>query len=722
MAGMDQYYKFALILNANPKFSNTMDIDDLKTFIINAEKVYYNAELTDQESILEDTVYDYIKSAYEQRIYKTPPSRGSHESHESQGSQGSQASTPIHSPLSHVPTPKGRLSALPVFLGSMDKLNHGDGKIHKWKMDFPKPYVVSCKMDGASAVYINNDKLMSRGKNMMAQDLSPMLQYLNLPKIDGVMIRGELIYKKSVFNSKHKKTELTPHLLYKNSRNAIAGLVNSIGSGGNPISGGMMYDVEFVAYEVIPIQSTSPMTCLDQMKFLEEQGFNVVTYTMHDDVNDSLLSDLYDKYLTSMEGDALSPMVDYSIDGLIVCSNHVYPRAVDKNPAHARAYKKPLAVLTGATTVLSIEWNVTRHGKWFPTVLLEPIEIDDVTISRVTGNNARHLVKNMISGGAIVEIIRSGGVIPKITKVIQQAEEFQYPDGNYKWSTSNVDLVVEDYELITRDITIKRLAHFASTIGAKGFGEVTVGKLYDLGYTDICSLLSICTTKQGQSPAQSPAQSPSSSSSTGSNIGAKTYSNLSESMKNACSTVTLSLLMTASSVFSAGLGERKFTTFLEHTQHILNKTMLTPDGNRPIIHGFGDATFDNLSENLSDFIDLIVSFPDTILSLFNKIHVNKDTCVIYEDIIEKATSTTSSTPSPQLMFINQKHFYFTGFRDIILSKFVQDNGGIIDAAMTTKTNILVLKDSSYQNKKTQDAETRGIKIMTRDDLHTLHTH
>ena len=713
---MDTYNKLSLLLNSNPMFVDNMTTEELKNFISIAEEIYYNSDLDSQESILDDKVYDYIKDAYAMR---TP-----------QKASSATSATSV-SDLDHVPMPKGRLIDLPIYLGGMIKMNHGDGKLLKWKVSYGGQgwsYVVSAKMDGASAIYIDNFKMMSRGKNMKAQDLSPMLEYLNLPKIEkDIMVRGELIVRKSVFASKYKKSDslAVQHLQYKNSRNAISGLVNSVGSGGviDPING-MINDVNFVAYEVITLP---PMKSEDQMKYLEERGFNVVKYEIVSDVNDDILSSKYDEYLETL---------DYDTDGLIVCSNQIYYRPKDRNPEYIKAYKKPLEILTGITTITDIEWNCSRFGKWIPTILLEPVKIDNTTISRVTGNNARNIMNCMMFKGAIVKIIRSGGVIPKIIDVIKPAEQsdIKFPPNNYKWNDTNVNFVVEtqicdssslslsssssssssssqfgspDRYDVTRDMVIKRLTYFASSVGAKGFGEITVGKLYDRGFADIKSLLTMCLNPLSHPP--SPA-SPS-------GLGGKTHVNLVESMTLACSTVTLSTLMASVSVFSSGLGTKKFDILLDHLGHVLDRTTLSQTGGKPlpVIHGFGDITFDNLSSNLPKFIDLVLSFPDEILYLFKKISVNKELNRISE-LIEKPSHVLKVHKNP---VIDQKHFCFTGFRDIALSKFVQDNGGIMDTTMTSKTNVLVIKDSSYRNKKTSDAEMRGVTIMSRDELNRM---
>ena len=70
------------------------------------------------------------------------------------------------------------------------------------------------------------------------------------------------------------------------------------------------------------------------------------------------------------------------------------------------------------TTVKGVRWQVSKVGYLKPVVEIEPVDISGVTISNVTGNNARYIQDNNIQSGAVVTIIRSGDVIPKIIRVV----------------------------------------------------------------------------------------------------------------------------------------------------------------------------------------------------------------------------------------------------------------------------------------------------------------
>ena len=68
-------------------------------------------------------------------------------------------------------------------------------------------------------------------------------------------------------------------------------------------------------------------------------------------------------------------------------------------------------------------------------------------IQFATVHNAEFVIKNKIGLGAVVQIIRSGDVIPKVEKVVKPAKKlkclFFY---KYKWNKTHKDFVLEDPE------------------------------------------------------------------------------------------------------------------------------------------------------------------------------------------------------------------------------------------------------------------------------------
>lgn len=295
------YIQIAELLNADPDQAQTMDIDQLRSVIQYADEAYYGGAF---ESPFKDKVYDLINDIYEQRNntrstypkFKvslkakprkepTKPTKPKAKHKVTIASSG--AGTDVDATLVHVPSaPAGsRLGKSPYWMGSMNKLNHGDGQLVLWKSKFNAPYIASAKMDGSSAMLFikkSKPKLFTRGKTIAdSQDISNLIPYIDLPKFpdDAKAIRGELIINLSVFNSSLKRSDTSSKVddsskKYKNARNAVPGITRHFATNDKiePFYAKAAKLINFVAYEFIvnPAIKTS-----EQFKLLQSAGFKV---------------------------------------------------------------------------------------------------------------------------------------------------------------------------------------------------------------------------------------------------------------------------------------------------------------------------------------------------------------------------------------------------------------------------------------------------------------
>ena len=209
---------------------NQMSACDFTHILRELNKAYHN-----QSPLLTDAEYDIIKDYFE----LTEPLAYSSWSKE------------VGAPLEQ----NKNKAILPYQMGSMDKIKPDTNILSSWSKKFQGPYVLSCKLDGVSGLYTTEDqipKLYTRGDGRVGQDISYLIPYLNLPKNKGIVIRGEFIIKKNVFQTKYKNE-------FANPRNMVAGIINHKAVDKNKIQ-----DVDFVAYEVIkPILNPK-----EQMEFL----------------------------------------------------------------------------------------------------------------------------------------------------------------------------------------------------------------------------------------------------------------------------------------------------------------------------------------------------------------------------------------------------------------------------------------------------------------------
>lgn len=669
-------------INENYKLADSMSYLELEKILEESELAYYNDE-DEATEMLDDKVYDYVKELYRVKALDAG------------------ITVPKDTKLESVPTPVGRLLDLPVWMGSVENMEHGNGQLAIWKAKYPGPYVVSGKMDGASALYfIENGvtKLYSKGRHGKSQDLSELLKYLKLPVLEpGIMVRGELIMPKSVFQAKYKRPDRrdkSDKTKYCNSRNAVGGLVNKIGSraggsktGGSPLHEEFINDLQFIAFEAItnpPVQCNYQYEYLDfKFKLSPESHGGVAPHMLVNDVSDEYLSQVYDKFLE---------IYDYEMDGIVVCSNsQAYERPKDSSPKYIRAYKKPLANLTGVTTVRSIEWNVGRDMYITPVIIFDPIELDGSSIGRASGHNARFVLDNKIGPGAVVEIVRSGGVIPKAANVIQPAIELQYPKVGYKWNSSNVEFVFDgnDPESL-KMIEVKKLHYFLKKVGAKGIGEKIVEKMYDMGVRTIPNLFQVQVEHIRS-------------------LGPKAAENVITAIRTHTADIPIEILAATSGCFGRGMGTKRFKAIFAAYPTLL----------------FSEAVQTNNIDQLTDGIAQIPGFAEiTARQTANgfakfMVFLNELKQVGYDAMAKLQQKLTAPVKQIQINTAHRfsgKNVLMTGFRDQEIVDFVNKVGGTNQSGINRSTDILVIKDSSYRNKKTEAAEAKGIVIMTREEF------
>ena len=199
----------------------------------------------------------------------------------------------------------------------MDKIKPDTDALATWMGKYRGPYVLSCKLDGVSGLYSTEEKvpkLYTRGDGKVGQDISHLIPHLRLPKTKGVVIRGEFIIPKSMFEKKYKTK-------FANPRNMFAGIINNK-TITNEIAN-IIKDIQFVAYEVIKPAELSPSKQMEYLKAINQYNVLYKTETnIHNLTNEQLSDTLIEWRNNSI----------YEIDGIIVTNDKVYERKKEGNP------------------------------------------------------------------------------------------------------------------------------------------------------------------------------------------------------------------------------------------------------------------------------------------------------------------------------------------------------------------------------------------------------
>jgi NAD-dependent DNA ligase len=605
--------------------------NQLSNLLIEANKAYYN-----DSPLMTDNEYDIIKEFINKK-------------------------NPKNNILLEVGAPVERNKVdLPYYMGSMDKIKPNTNAMDQWKKGFKGSYVLSCKLDGVSGLFENKDgikRLFTRGDGVKGQDISYLIPHLKLPTIKDVAIRGEFIIPKEVFENKYKDE-------FANPRNMVAGILNQ-----KKIDP-KMKDIHFVAYELIePVKKP-----LEQMKFLKDLDIDYVLYKEEKNISNELLSELLVKWRKEYF---------FEIDGIIVTNNEVYKRLVNKNPEHSFAFKMILSDQIAEAKVVDVLWAASKDGYLKPRVRIEPVYLGGVKIEYATGFNGAFIQENKIGVGAVVEIIRSGDVIPHIKSVTSPAEIVKMPDIPYKWNSTNVDILLENIDL-NENVREKVITGFFKGIGVDGLGEGNIIRLINAGFDSIPKILKMkledFLNVEGFKGK----------------LSSKIYEGIQIKMEEA----SLITLMSSSNIFGRGFSEKKIELIINDLPTILTSKESNEEKIKMVslVKGLAKKSAEAFVEKIGDFVLFLEE-----CGLQKKLFSEKEKDKEKEDIdIYNA--------------LFHKNIVMTGFRDKNLVDELKKVGAKNASSVSKNTFVLIVKDKEDKSGKILDAEELKIPIMTVEEF------
>jgi NAD-dependent DNA ligase len=381
------------------------------------------------------------------------------------------------------------------------------------------------------------------------------------------------------------------------------------------------------------------------------------------------IMDLNEEYLHSLFTDWSQ---DFEIDGLIIEINSLIIQerlgreTSSNNPCWARAYKSPNFEQTAETEIIGISWNISKQGLLKPTLHVSPVKLDGVTISNVTGNNARFVKDLGLGTGAKVLIKRSGMVIPIIYEVTSPVE-FQMPDvPNIDWNENGVELMTLTE---TDEQKFKQLVSFFEILETDNFGEGVVKQVWDAGYKTVKDIL-------GLSPEDFEKIE---------RFGKRKSQIVHGSIQKAIKDVTLSKVQHATGIFK-GLGSKKLA-LLEHfkTKPTMEEILS--------IEGFAEISAKSYIDGYDRFFEFLKELPITIQE-------KKEAELVSSDM----EGTT---------------FVFTGVRRPDLESEIESRGGKIGSSVSKNTTHLIMKSIGSGSSKEKKAVELGVQIMTLEQLENL---
>lgn len=309
----------------------------------------------------------------------------------------------------------------PHIMGSLEKVKNEDpdNALADWILNnvFPNDVgslFVSAKVDGCSLrLQYDHGKLVdavTRGDGLSGVSIYEKAKLFVPTTLEDEYtgnIRGECTLTHESFDE--LKTVMRQG--YKNLRNATVGVVNSKDA---DISNCRF--LRFVAYHMMDEKT---LTKEDQFNWLESRGFQVPLREIVDFEMGRMSIDEFRRYLDNMMMEIFTRFqthADYDMDGLVVNDRSETDfETGGKIPVNMIAFKPNR--LIAHTSLIGIDWQISKSGYFTPVGLIDPVELGGATIGRVTLNNLGFVRDNGLHVGIGLDILKSGDIIPKVVNV-----------------------------------------------------------------------------------------------------------------------------------------------------------------------------------------------------------------------------------------------------------------------------------------------------------------
>lgn len=270
-------------------------------------------------------------------------------------------------------------------------------------------------------------------------------------------VTGELVIRKDTFRKKYS-SEIGGD--YENPRNFVSGMLKR-----KTLSNEILEDLDFVPCT----DGVNPISVV--IYYPEKNGpYKVISNVVFKGIPNNLRK-IFDELKTDD--------FPYLCDGLVLSyKERNYIRKVKDNyPLNMVAVKFPAP--TAITKVVGIDWTQKKSGKLTPRILLEPVKLDGSTVSACSGYNHYQVQSKRIGNGAIVEIEKSGDIIPIIKRVIQPTSiaEIEMPKVKYKISGKHLIAINDEETKIFKFVAAMRLLQL------QGIGDTTADEIGNvIGY------------------------------------------------------------------------------------------------------------------------------------------------------------------------------------------------------------------------------------------------
>lgn len=641
-------------------------IDELIETLNEASAAYYDEASEIMSNYEYDALYDELESLEKETGY-----------------------TPLNSPTKNVgytvqsELPKERHRSRML---SLDKTKSRE-ELAAWLGDYEG--LLSWKLDGLTVVltYEGGElvKAVTRGNGDIGEVITPNARvFVNVPKHipykGHAVIRGEAVITYEEFDRINEAID-DADAKYKNPRNLCSGSVRQLNSKITAERNVRFYAFTLSEADGVDYEGLRS----NQMKWMAEQGFDVVEYVKVDNKSIFEAIDNYAERVHSFE---------IPSDGLVLTLEDLEYAATlgttAKFPRDSLAFK--WADQQAETILREIEWSPSRTGLLNPIAIFDPVELEGTTVKRASVHNLNIMETLKLGIGDTITVYKANMIIPQIGDNLTKSGNIELPshcpvcDGTteIKLMTGTKVLTCTNPNCLAKQV--KRFSLFVSrdALNIEGLSEQTLLKFIGLGY--IKSFADIFRLENHRDEIVEL-----------DGFGKKSYDKLSSSIEKARHTVPARILV------ALGIPGVGVTTAAQIARACENKwakiSSLSYD-ELIAINGIGEVMARDYEAFFADEHNKSV-----VLDLVDELDIDES--------YEKAGEALSG----EIFVITGSLEHYKSRTE--LKKEIEAQGGKVAGSVSKNTSYLVTNNPESGSSKNKAAAELGVKIITEDEIRTM---
>ena len=290
-------------------------------------------------------------------------------------------------------------------------------------------YVCELKYDGLAISLSYEDGILTRGVTRgdgnQGDDITDNIKTIrsiplriknaNVPKYPRYFeVRGEVFFRKAdfeVLNKKNKKNKTTEQN-FANPRNAASGTLK-------------LQDSSLVAERplscfVYALNGVESLSHFEDLETLRKWGLPVAD-------NQKLCKNIHEVIAYLEEWEEKRHGFEMETDGVVIKVNakkiQTQLGSTAKSPRWAIAYKYPTQRVS--TVLEGVDFQVGRTGAVTPVARLKPVALGGTIVKKASLHNMSEIVRLGVAIGDIVEIEKSGEIIPKVVQKLKSTDKTQ---------------------------------------------------------------------------------------------------------------------------------------------------------------------------------------------------------------------------------------------------------------------------------------------------------